>query len=181
MNVHNNIDEFVFFFVKRGIRNRECQSAATRSRQIPFGVQGRSLWPMLTGGDWPEGEFDSILSELGIGGPPWGAEERPELHFSYDGPSIDELNAVTQSGALRMARKGTWKILYDGREHGELYDLSRDPGELENLWDDPAHLGKRAEMLAVLLGWVLRAADPLPRIKYEPKTVPHGWQSEAGQ
>lgn len=145
-------------------------------QQIPFGVQGRSLWPMLTGADWPQAEFASVYAELGIGGPPWGREGRPELHFPYDGPVIDELNAVTQSGNLKMAREGDWKILFDESGNGELYDLSADPGELTNLWDDPAHLERRAAMLATLLGWSIRTEDPLPRIKYTPRTVPHGWQ-----
>lgn len=144
--------------------------------EIPFGVQGRSLWPMLTGADWPEREFDSIYAELGIGGPPYGADERPELHFPYDGPVIDELNAVTQSGNLKMARQGDWKILMDESGSGELYDLSRDPGEVDNLYGQPEHLAKQAQMLALLLAWSIRSEDNLPKIKYVPKTVPHGWQ-----
>ncbi|QQA43560.1 sulfatase [Pelagovum pacificum] len=143
---------------------------------IPFGVQGRSLWPMLCGQSYPKAEFDSIYAELGIGGPPWGAEERPPLHFDYDTPVIDELNAVTQSGNTKMVRKGRWKAVYGAPGGGELYDLDTDPGELRNLFDDPAHAAPKAEMLEVLLRWTIRTEDPLPRIKYVPKTVEKGWQ-----
>ena len=31
--------------------------------------------------------------------------------------------------------------------HGELFDLEADPGELNNLWDDPASVGVKAELL----------------------------------
>ena len=35
---------------------------------IPLGVQGRSLWPMLTGENYPKEEFSSIMVQLGYGG-----------------------------------------------------------------------------------------------------------------
>ncbi len=36
--------------------------------------------------------------------------------------------------------------IYNGDE-GELYDMTRDPGQTTNLWDDPAHAEKRASLL----------------------------------
>ena len=36
--------------------------------ELPAGVQGRSLWPMLTGGAYPEAEFESVYAEQGFGG-----------------------------------------------------------------------------------------------------------------
>lgn len=144
--------------------------------EIPFGVQGRSLWPMLTGAAYPAEEFSSIYSELGIGGPAYGPDDRPPLHFPYAGLSIDELNAVTQSGNLKMVRRGDWKLLFDIAGKGELYDLSRDPGELNNLYGNPALAAEQTVMLEELLRWSIRTEDCLPRAKYEPKTVPHGWQ-----
>ena len=35
---------------------------------LPDGVQGRSLWPLLTGGAYPEAEFESVYGEQGFGG-----------------------------------------------------------------------------------------------------------------
>ena len=66
---------------------------------------------MVTGRDYPKAEFESIYAELGFGGWPYGEDERPELHFPYEGDSYDELNSVTQSGNLKMVRKGHWKLL----------------------------------------------------------------------
>ena len=147
-------------------------------QDIPFGVQGRSLWPMLTGAPYPEAEFSSIYSELGIGSLPYTAEERPELHFPYEGPVIDELNSVTQSGNLKMVRKGNWKLLFDVMGVGQLYDLDADPGELDNLYDRPDHAAVRTDMLQTLLTWCIRTDDSLPRAKYIPKVPAHGWYSQ---
>jgi arylsulfatase A-like enzyme len=80
---------------------------------LPRGVQGRSLAPLLAregvepdGADAPSAEFDSIIAELGYGGLSYREQDRPGLHFSYDGHSFDELNTVTMSGGLRMVREG---------------------------------------------------------------------------
>ncbi len=37
--------------------------------------------------------------------------------------------------------------LYDGAAWGEIYDTESDPDEMVNLWDDPASLALRAELL----------------------------------
>lgn len=142
---------------------------------IPFGCQGRSLWPMLTGRDYPAAEFASIYSELGIGSLPYGADERPPLHFPYEGRKFDELNSVTQSGNVKMVRKGDWKLIADVAGRRELYDLAGDPGELRNLYADARFAGVRTEMLEELLYWTVRSEDPLPLAKYSPKVPPHGW------
>ncbi|GLQ58004.1 sulfatase family protein [Devosia nitrariae] len=143
--------------------------------EIPAGVQGRSLWPMLTGRAYPKREFDSIYAELGIGELPYEPGERPELHFPYEGRVIDELNSVTQSGNLKMVRKGDFKLLFDVLGRAALFDLSNDPGELDNLYVDPAHAHTRTQMLETLLAWSIRTEDSLPRAKYLPKVAPHGW------
>jgi len=143
--------------------------------EIPFGCQGRSIWPIVTGGDYPEAEFSSIYSEIGFGSLPYGVDERPPLHFDYEGPTFDELNTVTMSGSLKMVRKGDWKLIFDVMGKGELYNLAIDPGELENLYADARYAGERLAMMEELLYWTIRSEDPLPRAKYLPKTAPHNW------
>ncbi|MBP0651487.1 hypothetical protein J8J40_30945, partial [Mycobacterium tuberculosis] len=54
--------------------------------------------------------------------------------------------------------------------------LARAPGALRPLYGDPAFAAERIAMLEELLRWSIRTEDCLPRAKYEPKTVPHGWQ-----
>src|SRR5258708_31135117 len=40
----------------------------TIGAEIPRGVQGRSLWPILQGKDYPPEEFRSVFAEGGFGG-----------------------------------------------------------------------------------------------------------------
>lgn len=150
-------------------------------QEIPYGVQGRSLWPMLTGADYPREEFASVYAEQGYGGLPYGPDERPPLHFSYEGGKYDELNSVTQSGTLRMVRSGRWKLTYDNTGHGELYDLAEDPMELSDRWEDPDLAGVRAELVERLLAWSTRLVDDLPVANYTPKRAEHNWYAEAGR
>ena len=146
---------------------------------IPYGVTGRSFWPVLTGAPYPAAEFASIYGEGGFGGVPYGEDERPPLHFDYDGTTYDCLNSVTQSGVTRMLRRDHWKLLYDVLGRGELYDLRSDPMELENLWGDPAHAQVRARLVEELLWWTLRVTDDLPVSRYQPKRAEHNWYAPA--
>lgn len=147
--------------------------------EIPLGVQGRSLWPVLRGEPYPAEEFASIYAERGFGGLPYGVDERPPLHFDYAGPTFDELNTVTQSGTTVMLRRDRWKLLMDESGRGELYDLDADPAELANRYDDVSIAGVRAALTAELLRWSIRSRDDLPRAAYTPKRVPHNWTGSA--
>ncbi len=55
---------------------------------------------------------------------------------------------------MSMVRSHDWKLVHfvDSAE-GQLFDLAADPGEVHNLWDDPAHAAKKNELLRVLLEW----------------------------
>ena len=43
---------------------------------------------------------------------------------------------------------------------GELYDLQEDPGEVRNLWADPAHATVRQEMADLLLDRMIHSMEP---------------------
>ena len=143
---------------------------------IPDGVQGRSLAPLLQGEPAPAQEFGSIYAELGYGGVPYREDEHPDLHFPYEGTSVDELNTVTMSGGTRMVRAGRYKLTLDVDGHVELYDLETDPVELSNLAEQPELSGVRGELTQLLGRWMIRVADDLPRGVYVPKTAPHNWR-----
>lgn len=144
---------------------------------IPLGVQGRSLWPLLTGGDYPAEEFASVYAERGFGGLPYAEDARPPLHFPYAGTKYDCLNSVTQSGFTRMLRHGDWKLTYDSTGVGELYNLAADPLELEDRWADPSLSELRAGLTELLLRWSTRLTDELPSANYETRRVPRNWWS----
>ncbi|MFO7957714.1 MAG: sulfatase-like hydrolase/transferase [Candidatus Brocadiia bacterium] len=142
----------------------------------PYGTQGRSLWPMLTGGDYPAEEFRSIYAEVGYGGLFYGEDEWPELHFDYEGVYFDELNAVTLSGNTKMVRMGKWKLYFDMMGRGRLYDVEDDPAELVDRYGDAELAEVRTQLLEELLEWTIRAEDDLPEGKaYKPKRCERNW------
>jgi arylsulfatase A-like enzyme len=163
---------------------------------LPEGVQGRSLWPMLTGKPYPKTEFESIYAEYGFGGLPWreaGAEgftwdqsviTQPETFLMKPDMSdyrpaagasrktFDELNSVTLSGSVKMARKGSWKLIYNFAGGLELYNLNTDPYELHNLIDEEGLSSKREELELELIRWLVRTEDQLPFDRYRMKRLP---------
>jgi arylsulfatase A-like enzyme len=134
--------------------------------ELPRGVQGRSLWPLLTGRDYPQEEFRSVYGEQGFGGLHYS--DRDDIDYnecSFVGRNhgaFDELYTYSQSGTMRMVRKERWKLAYDMMGQGQLYDLQRDPYELNNLFGRPDMLEVQSDMLAELATWLLRMQDPLP-------------------
>jgi arylsulfatase A-like enzyme len=136
---------------------------------MPDGVQGRSLWPMLTGGDYSEEAFAGAYVEHGFGGLHYTEHEPLDpandgLTVSRDGEwgGYDCLNSWTQSGTMRMIRKGDWKLVFDMEGRGQLYNLPNDPAETDNLYGCPDSAPKQMELLEDLLAWRLKAEDPLP-------------------
>ncbi|MCD8178721.1 MAG: sulfatase-like hydrolase/transferase [Tannerellaceae bacterium] len=149
--------------------------------EIPTGVQGRSLWPILTGKDYPEQEFASIMTEDGYGGMYYtkadGTDYREEGAVGKKGLFFDELNTWTQSGSMRMLRKGDWKLVYDMDGNGQLYNLADDPSELKNLYTDPYCKAVCDELKDDLLRWEISTQDhhPIPRRRYRFKRNEHNY------
>jgi len=151
--------------------------------EIPHGVQGRSLWPLLRGEDFPKEEFRSIYSGVGLGGLYYEDEDKIPTSISHDARrsgSWDELNKVTMSGNQKMVRMGDWKLVYDMMGYGQLYHLRTDPCELTNLFNKPEHAAMQAKLMAELAMWVIRCQDSLPtgpqNGKYQTKwPAAHNW------
>jgi arylsulfatase A-like enzyme len=147
---------------------------------LPTGVQGRSLWPLLAGRDYPKDEFAGVYAEHGFGGLHYTARDTldPAKEGALnDSCSFDCLNSWSQSGTMRMLRKGDWKLIFDMQGKGQLYNLRKDPAELNNLYGKPLAAGIQQRMMADLLAWTLRAQDPLPlpRARYVMKTDPRNY------
>jgi arylsulfatase A-like enzyme len=144
------------------------------SADIPRGVQGRSLWPLLRGEEYPSEEFRSIYSTVGFGGLYYDASDHVPYTL-FPGPRADqqtlsqprsygfiELNQVVQAGLQKMVRMGDWKMIYDMMGYGQLYHLPSDPCELKNLFDDHSVAKEQAELALELLMWTIRNEDDLP-------------------
>lgn len=147
---------------------------------IPFGVQGKSILPLLKGqtNSLPR-DFDTAYCESGYGGLYFNELDplTPEKEGATDGAysRFDCLNTWTQSGTLRMLRMENFKIQLDMTGKGYLYDLKNDPEEIFDLWSDPKYSDIKAKMLTELAAAQMRFCDPLPsphfryRVKRHPK------------
>lgn len=148
---------------------------------IPMGVQGRSLWPLLQGKEYPKQEFASVMVQDGYGGMYYTKEDasdyRAEGAVGKKGLFFDELNTWTQSGTMRMLRKGDWKLVYDMDGNGQLYNLAKDPSELDNLFGNKKYDKVRNEMIETLLRWNISTEDPIPvpRQRYRFKRNDHNY------
>lgn len=158
--------------------------------EIPHGVQGRSLWPLLHGESYPAAEFRSIYTSVGVGGLYYTAADDVPLSAAQDlkGASFDELNKVTLSGNQKMVRMDDWKLVYDMMGYGQMFNLKADLCELKNLFNHPAHGRQQATLMSELAMWIIRTEDSLPsgpqNRKYQTKwSSQHNWYTpyrEAG-
>ena len=146
---------------------------------LPAGVQGRSLAPLLLGREYPREEFESIYAEHGFGGLHYTAADDfdPTQDGLTPGVAFDELNGWSQSGTMRMLRRGKWKLVMDMQGAGQLYDLEADPYEMDNRYGEPDLQETQGQLMAELLAWTLRAQDPLPypRRRYQFKSDPRNY------
>ena len=95
----------------------------------PRRMQGRSLLPILTGTADPRHHRDFVRCS-------YYHTLNPVAHPEFEG------------SYATMIRDHRYKlVVYHGHETGELFDLERDPGEFENLWDDPDHREVRFELM----------------------------------
>jgi arylsulfatase A-like enzyme len=107
----------------------------------PFhGVQGRNLLPQIMRDDTPCHE--AIMIE----------EENQRLLFGFDAPPRVQ---TLLTDDLRLS-------IYDGIEWGELYDLTRDPDEMKNLWDDPKRRDMKLSALERMTRFSLKLKDRSP-------------------
>jgi len=74
----------------------------------------------------------------------------------------DDVVVYDEYGPVRMIRTREWKYVHrymDGYEN-ELYDLVNDPGERNNLINDPAQQERIQQMQQKLTGWFEAYVDP---------------------
>lgn len=148
---------------------------------IPHGVQGKSMLPLLRGESGAEGEFDTAYSESGYGGLRWTDED--DLPLYTEGASdreytrYDCLNTYTQCGRVRMVRKGRYKLVIDERGDCYLYDLENDKLEVNNLSDAEQYSAVKTELLAELAKKMMQYIDtlPYPHHRYRVKRHPKGY------
>ncbi|MDF2961497.1 MAG: sulfatase [Paenibacillus sp.] len=105
------------------------------------GMQGKSLWPLLTGAERNEQHRDDIYCE----------------HYN----ASSKQNGI--GGFATMVRTERYKLVsYHKRNEGELYDLQQDPNETNNLWNDSRFAEVKLDMFERLCDRMAETVDPLP-------------------
>jgi arylsulfatase len=104
-------------------------------------IQGRSLWPLLTGTTDLQVHRDSVYCEY-YNAQPWHPELPPQCTMVFD-------------GRYKLVR------VHSSKE-GELYDLQTDPTEGINLYANPDYREIKLEMLEMLSDRMAWTVDPLP-------------------
>lgn len=113
---------------------------------VPAGMQGRSLWPQLTGRAPMESHRESVYCEY------------------YN----SNINHRDPFAFLTMVFDGRYKLVRvhdrDGGQAvlGEFYDLKTDPAETRNRFEDPSCCEELLRMYGLLCDRMAGTMDPLP-------------------
>ena len=86
--------------------------------------------------------------------------------------------------ALRMRTLVTprWRLTYyHGQDWGELIDRERDPAEMRNLWNDPAHSAVKQRLLLQLLDEVAASIDMRNGRRQQPSAPVPKWRALAAR
>jgi len=98
--------------------------------EMPESFEARSLLPLLEGRDW-----------------------QPREHVFCE--QMGDHN-LTGCELITMVRDRRMKLVhFKDADYGQLFDLEADPGEVRNLWHDPAHAATKERLLAVLRDWLI--------------------------
>jgi arylsulfatase A-like enzyme len=125
---------------------------------IPRSMQGA---PLSTVTQAPPRE--AAFSEYGAGGPPFHLVDLEKLHSTGWQALMDSLQRREAEGRRKMIRTKAWKYVHDPMgDLDELYDLDRDPWELENVVDRAEHRTRVAELKSKLLDWSIMTEDARP-------------------
>lgn len=105
------------------------------------GMQGESLWPLLSGKQDPNRHRADVMSEY-----------------------LNAMPTHQEPAAFQtMLREERYKLVCrHDVEEGELYDMLEDPREERNLWHDSAYAGVRMRLIKRLCDRIAFSVDPLP-------------------
>jgi arylsulfatase len=108
------------------------------------GMQGKSLWKILTG------EADA-------------QKHREDIYSEYYQSIPMAYKKVGEANATALRSKEFLFTVFHGREDGELYDLKKDPTQTVNRWSDAKYQEVKMRLLKRLADRMAGTVDPLPQ------------------
>lgn len=143
---------------------------------VPQAMQGRSFWPLLTGGDYMP--HDAIFIERNYHGAaqdghtvdydPMRVVRTPQFHYIRNFADAPE-RALRRCDEAEIGRPATgglddpWPDVSLPRPPEELFDVRADPDEFHDRADDAAFADTKAELAAMVERWMQETDDPLLR------------------
>ena len=109
----------------------------------PYGMQGVDLAPAISGVE--QDLRDYVYLE----------DDRERIYLGFDQPQRLR-TLITKTHRLTVFNPMDWS---------EMFNLQDDPGEIENLWDIPAHRDMRAALVEQLLHAGISCGERLPFLK----------------
>lgn len=115
------------------------------------GLPGRSLRPLLNGERAPE----PVFFEWNPGGSLDKTRHNP-------GGTILKPGAPSGNAVRTIVTPDGWKLSLHTEDHNQLYNLARDPGETENIFDEPAHRDRIRSLANAIHAWQEGVDDQAP-------------------
>jgi len=134
--------------------------------QIPPTIQGKSLLPLIEGRT--SSHKDAVFCQ---GGVEERALQKPGLdyrskllepYWNKQRTLVEHPKALIRS---HMVRTKTRKLVYRLSGHHELYDLAKDPDELQNVYGNSEYEKDRVELESKLLRFFVEKQNEIPIIK----------------
>ncbi|WP_299651120.1 sulfatase-like hydrolase/transferase [uncultured Jannaschia sp.] len=118
-------------------------------RHVREMVQFFDLGPTILewAGVMPDPSYEAISLNPALEGQPFAGREHV---FCEQGGDVN----MTGARFFTMVRSETHKLVhFQGQTYGQLFDLVADPGEKQDLWDDPSAREVKQHLLNVMLNW----------------------------
>lgn len=108
--------------------------------EVPYYMQGKSLFKLITDNSDPDFHKQSVITE-------------------FNDALGSARNSLPTHGSMNF--NGRYKtVVYHDLNLGELFDLKEDPGEFNNLWEDPDHKDLKLELLHRHLDAMMATSSP---------------------